>query len=256
MVSSEYKRLSSVILAITALAALAVFTMGQTTVPTGPDTLTNISTSRYTTLAPKPSNAQAGNVTQLGITAQAASKAWAGFYGNITGTITLESSAGNVFYDWYSAEPEGEIYATTASSITWASIKCLNWTANGGSEPNLTTSETQYGMDENDVDGFDETFNLTSHPLFYAGTYTLDDCQTTYTYVNSAYQSVYFANVVLTDTTNIIFASIFENDDPQIDADVTGFNGLTHDFQLLVAEDGHTEATLASTTYYFWVEIE
>ena len=37
-----------------------------------------------------------------------------------------------------------------------------------------------------------------------------------------------------------------------IDQNTGGFNNETHDFQMIVAEDGSDEE---STTYFFWVEL-
>ena len=47
---------------------------------------------------------------------------------------------------------------------------------------------------------------------------------------------------------SVIFTSI-------IDEDVLGFDGRTHDFEMIVLEDGRGTDT-ATTTYYFYVELE
>ena len=44
--------------------------------------------------------AQAGNVTQLDLSGKQVTSHWAGFYGNVSGSMTLEDSTGNVFYNW------------------------------------------------------------------------------------------------------------------------------------------------------------
>ena len=49
--------------------------------------------------------------------------------------------------------------------------------------------------------------------------------------------------------TQVIFASIIE------EASVLGFDDRDHDFEMLVLEDGHG-TDLATTTYYFYVELE
>jgi len=261
MVSNDIKRLTTLILAIEALALMAVFGIGIGE-PTGPDTLTFVQTSRFTTLAPNQTEAQAGNLTELSIVAQASTKAWQGFYGNISGTITLEDSSGNVFYDWSAAEPEGEIYASTNQSVTWTNIRCFNFTnasQNGGST-NLSIEETRFGMDDADVDGIDETYSVSTHDQFFVGTVEVvaNSCRSTYAYVSSTAQADNWQNVLLIDPDggSLVFTSIIENRDAANDTDKIGYNGLTYDFQLLVAEDEHTAPAAGSTTYYFWVEIE
>jgi hypothetical protein len=56
--------------------------------------------------------------------------------------------------------------------------------------------------------------------------------------------------VLLHDDSNnngIVYASI-------INDSVKGFDGATHDFQLLVAENENT-GSIGTTPYYFWVEL-
>ncbi len=256
-VTRETKKFINLILTLTALAMLAVFTTGIGE-PTGPDTLTVDGSSRFATLGPQNTEAIAGNVTELTVVAQTATKTWQGYYGNVSGTITLENALGDVFYDWSASEPRGEIYASTNSSVTWANVECFNYTAT--TEKNLTTEETRYGIDSADVDGIDETFNLTTHDTFYIGTkeITTNTCPSTYVYQNSAYQTNNFQNVLLYDTTgdSLIFSSILENRDVNNLTDKIGFDNTPTDFQLLVAEDEHTVGAAGTTTYYFWVEIE
>lgn len=257
--NTEIQRLTSLILAIVAIAVLSVFTIGIGE-PTGPDSLVVENSSRFTTIAPVTTDAIAGNVTELTITAQAATKAWQGYFGNVSGTITLEDSSSNVFYDWQALEPEGEVYASTTAAITWDNVVCFNFNADGGVDPNLTTEEARYGIDENDVDGIDETFNVTTHDQFYVGTVqiTTDTCPATYVYQNSLYQTSNFQNILLVDpdTDALIFTTILENKDPANDTDLVGFDNTPTDFQLLVAEDEHNSTEEGPTTYYFWVEIE
>ena len=58
-----------------------------------------------------------------------------------------------------------------------------------------------------------------------------------------------FEEVLLKGGSNeTIFASILEED-------MLGFNDASHDFQMLVLEDGHGTDT-ATRPYYFYVELE
>ncbi|MBU1199330.1 MAG: hypothetical protein KKF46_03425 [Nanoarchaeota archaeon] len=206
---------------------------------------------------PNISTVTAGNVSQINFTALSVTKAWAGYYGEITGRIVLENIERYVFYNWTSTEPKGEIYAATDNSITWASIKCFNETDTGAI--NLSSQEAKYGIDSIDVDGIDETFNLTDHIAFQVGTNPIgvDSCPSTYVYGAAGYQTTHFSNVLLTDAATLVFTTIIENDEIDNNTDVVGFDGVTHDFQLLLAEDGHDGGPEdVTTTYYFWAEIE
>lgn len=200
--------------------------------------------------------ALAGNVTEVTIVGTTPTKAWQGYYGNITGTLTLEDASGNVFYNWTVNEPKGEVYASKNSSITWTQIECFNFTANE-TVINLTEAEAAYNIDVNDSDGINETFNETSHSTFYVGTTTIttNTCPSTYVFDDSGTQSTNWENILLTDNESLIFTTIIENDLANQDADPTGFNGIAYDFQLLVAEDGH-DSDFSTTEYFFWVELE
>jgi hypothetical protein len=55
----------------------------------------------------------------------------------------------------------------------------------------------------------------------------------------------------------IIYTAIIENDEEGNRSDVLGFDNETHDFQMLVGDDGHAGSGQDSTTpYYFYVELE
>src|SRR3972149_2113802 len=82
--------------------------------PAAPNTLNPLSSSRFNSsnYASQSLDAFAGNVTQISLTAESQTKAWQGYFGNISGTIVLEDNFGFTFYDWADAEPKGEIYAS------------------------------------------------------------------------------------------------------------------------------------------------
>jgi len=184
--------------------------------------------------------------------------AWQGYFGNITGDIVLEDALGFTFYDWYDALPKGEIYASTNQSVLWGSIHCFNYTSDGTTQINLSMENAVYGMNAIDRDSINETFNDTRHPTFYVGpvTVTQNTCPATYVFQNSARQDANFVNVLLTDNTSLVFTTILENKDLSTSTKLAGYNGMSTSFQLLVAEDGHTTAsTAAITTYFFWVEL-
>lgn len=226
--------------------------------PEGPTTLDIDSTSRRTAVSSPTLNALAGNVTQLTVAGTTVTQTWQGYYGNVTGTITLDDANNNTMYDWTLASPEGEIYASQAQ-ITWTSgnVKCydFNMTDAGYSAfVTLSELETSLGLASDDIDGVDETFTEGSgYDSFYAGEYQINAvCPTTQTYNGSETKdSESFQEVLLYDNTSneIVYTAIIEETEP------TGFNDQPWDFQMLVGEDGHNGNT-ATTQYYFYVELE
>src|SRR3989344_4065751 len=145
------------IMILVGICALASMVYAAPTDPTGPS---NIVVGPGERLDPADYpfatvQAEAGNITQLNITATVQTQTWQGYYGSVTGTITLDDADSNTLYDWVLVEPQGEIYASNGSTVTWANIKCVNYTAYGNDTEkiNLTILETMYGLDVDDMDG-------------------------------------------------------------------------------------------------------
>jgi len=223
--------------------------------PTAPQTLTEISDTTFdeSNYAPQSNEAIAGNITAINLYAIGQTKSWQGYYGNVTATITLDDTVNNTFYNWTSAEPRGEIYATLSDSVTWDTVSCYVLSA-----ANDTAIENFYGMATDDADGVNETFTGTGHPPFEVASRTMTGCPTSYVFRDDAPQTADFVNVLLHDATNApsgwIYTTMLENKTAGSTNDLTCFNGEECDFQLLVNEDGHGTDT-ATTTYYFWVEL-
>jgi hypothetical protein len=172
---------------------------------------------------------------------------WQGYFGNVTGKIVLGNSNNNTFYDWNAASPHGEIFATrTSSTPTWTSIRCANVT-------NILAEDTYLGANQTaDVDSVNNTFlNSSSFNQFYVGSVNINtsqNCFATRMYNASGVKSTAnFAEVLLSDTSNMIYTSI-------IDQATIGFDNRTHQFEMLVGENGHGGDT-ATTAYYFYVEL-
>jgi hypothetical protein len=241
------------------LLLLSTGLVAAASVPEGPTTLTIDATSRRAAATSPTLEALAGNVTQLTVVGTTVTQTWQGYYGNVTGTITLDDASNNTMYDWALASPEGEIYAAT-STVTWTSgnVKCYNMSATDTGDSSFVTIselETSLGLAADDIDGVDETFTNASaaYDNFYVGEYLIDAaCPVTNTYNGSEVADAdMFQEVMLYDDTNdmIIWTAILEETEP------TGFNDQPWDFQMLVGEDGHNGDT-STTTYYFYVELE
>jgi hypothetical protein len=209
----------------------------------GAQTVTSISNSTALAGSPESHDAIAGNVTEIQIFGESVTQTWQGYFGNVSGAITLENAAGNAMYNWSLASPEGEIYASPSNNVAWASIECFNWTANG------TTVESAYNIGANDADGINETFSNTVHPDFATGTKAFNngECMSTEIFSQGAGSEGTFDEVLLWDGSDLVFAAILEKD-------AIGFDGNPYDFQMIVVEDGHNGDT-TTTPYYFYVEL-
>jgi hypothetical protein len=221
--------------------------------------------------APQGIPAQAGNVTELNIFGYSTTQSWQGYFGNVTGTIHLADSDDNIMYNWSLASPEGEIYASTNESLEWSNVQCFNFTATGtylddtaqaGATSlygkNLSQLEEEFGIEWDDVDGVNETFiygpnEADTHNLFYTANleFSNGECQSTRIFSNAGKgENNKFEEVLLYDpsTRSTIFTSL-------LNEDLLGFDSATHDFEMLVLEDGH-ETDTDVTNYYFYVELE
>ena len=234
--------------------AVLVIIMGVSTLanaqPNGADNVNVVSSERRLTTSPQTTDAEAGNVTELKIDGTAITQHWTGFYGNVSGTITLDDAENNTMYDWQLASPRGEVYAVDSGTVSWSSLICANIT-------HVTTEQQDYSISADNVDNITETFSQTTHPAFYVGTlsFSADECNYSLsTYVDDAADSARtFNETLLYDDTNhnIVYTALLGNDN-------NGFKTGTadkYDFQMLVPENG-THADTATTPYYFFVELE
>lgn len=194
-------------------------------------------------------SAQGGNVTRITINGSSITKRWQGYYGNITGRITLDDAQGNTMYDWTNAgfAPVGTIFAANQTVTDWSNVICVNLTGNNTAKQgiNATILEQMYGMALTDGDGIDETFAGTESITI--GTTTLSDCPSTHIYQNNQSQNNFWNETLLTQnqSRSVIYAA-------KVDQDQVGFDGNTWDFQMIVGENG---IIAGSTQYEFYLEL-
>ncbi|MEK6915384.1 MAG: hypothetical protein AABW89_02490 [Nanoarchaeota archaeon] len=208
----------------------------------------------------------AGNVTELSIVGNTITQTWQGYFGNISGGIELTDANSNNLYNWTLVNPQGEVYASTNSTITWGSIQCFNFTANGtqggiGGETagatsvgglNLTQLESRFNIASFDADGVNNTFTLQDHDAFFTANlqFSSNECRSTRVYSSSGAVDQQFEEVLLYEpaTRSVVFASLIEQN-------LAGFDNANHDFEMLVLEDGHNADT-SITPYFFFVELD
>jgi hypothetical protein len=216
--------------------------------------------------------AYAGNVSEITVDGFSTTQAWQGYFGNVSGVVQLADGNGKVMYNWSLASPTGEVYASTNNTVYWQYLQCFNFTATGSHDvtndkaafaggqsqngTNLTALEVRFNMSLEDVDGINETFIYrggTGHAAFQANSlsFSAGECPSTRVFDNVGYGvQGEFEEALMwePESSAVIFASLLEQDN-------TGFDAGTHDFEMLVPENGH----LGDTTpirYYFYLEIQ
>ncbi|MGV8150905.1 MAG: hypothetical protein ACP5NV_04205 [Candidatus Woesearchaeota archaeon] len=198
--------------------------------------LTQISSTRYDDSRPAQStNAESGNVSEIPINIDITSRAWQGYFGNVTGTMMLADSSGNAFYDWNEVSATGEILATRNATVDWNTINCA--------DQQLIDNEDVFLQKTSlDSDSVNNTFAMTNHPLFMVSTTIMSGCRSTRTFRGNS--QIGFWNIVLSDSTGAaVYTGI-------IDSNNYNFKNSTSDFELLVpAPSGSTH------TYYFYMEL-
>jgi hypothetical protein len=176
---------------------------------------------------------------------------WQGYYGNVSGEITLDDGDSNTLFSWALANPTGEIFAVnTSATVNWANITCVNFTnaTSASVKINQTTLDSQFGVMASEVDGFNDTFTkMFAGSIDVGGTIidSTDNCPLTYLFVNNQSQTTDYQEVLLFDNLSaLVFATILEPKGTQ------GFDGSPWDFEMLVAQKDSVIGT-----YYFYVEL-
>jgi len=271
---------------------ILLLTTAATTVLANPDpsgaTASPLKTERSIADVANSHPAFAGNVTEIDIYGESISITWQGYFGNVSGVVTLDDAANHSLYNWTLASPDGEVYAANGT-VTWTNVQCFNFTATGFENvsaeqsiytddanqrgatnlygKNLSMLESEFSIDEDDIDGVNETFkngtvcegclaggwNNESHDLFYVGTLQFDAGECLYTRVfGNTGEGVddQFEEVLLWDPdgNNTIFTSLLEDD-------MVGFDATPKDFEMVVLENGHN-GNIDPTDYWFYIEIE
>lgn len=259
--SKSLARVYAVLIAIALMLAYVVYAGNED--PVGPKAITKVKSERMDSWGPGQVWNEAGNVTELWINATGITHFWAGFFGNITGVITLDDALNWTMYDWMAAEPQGEVYASI-HNVNWPSINCLNFT----STYSKTSLEHNLSMEHDAYDSVNATFCPGCstvakdvnpiHPEFWAGKrrFYSGDCWALNTYVQDNAQSSDFIEVLLQDGVAPIYTTIIEDKAVGAKGKKTGFDNRLHDFQLMVGENGNGTNSWTSTLYYFYVELE
>ncbi len=233
------------------LIGLLIFSELAFALPSG-STINYVSNSSATSSLYNRSADMPGTITTVVLSANQQDFKWKAYVGNVTGKVALADALGSSIYDWnLGTAGGGEVYVSRFSNINWLAIDCANaasWNA----------EHTALGITGTAADSINNTFNYTTHKAITVATNPArSNCQSTATYVNGQQSNnpmsatADFQEVLLRDTAtggdHMIYSTFIESAQ-------TGFNGLTYDFQIIVAENESITSGPA-TTYFFWVEL-
>ena len=199
---------------------------------------------------------------------------------NESGTITANYTGGANYWVNHTAFwvgtieitggtcPATDMYETVCMNVTDADRKDqipFFWTLNhSGGIPEEFENETMcdlfshnenYFLINGTIPNSTSLFNLT---LSGAEVNDVNLSGQKFKYMASEY-GINFQEVLLSvnNSDTVIYATIIENDQIGNRTDVMGFDNTTHDFQMIVGDDGHPGDKQDTTTqYYFYVEIE
>lgn len=223
------KKLMLVFLTLAMLAAVPVMAI--------PDASTNTAGTQETANQTVATNVSVdgGYINTLDLAVESQTNRWQGFYGEVSGKITLEAADGNKMFQWvWQNTDSGEVYASEAPSVTWASMAAGN-VANVPYVNEATTTKSDSAAD---------TFTISGNS-WVVGDRTVSEVKNVKTYDSTGAGT--FEEGLLYDGTNYVFVSKLYNNADDFDS----ATGTTSDFQMIVP----TPEADTTTSYYFWVEL-
>ena len=215
---------------VLALAVLVASLALVSAAPGGADATAGAS-SGSTGTATTTVDAEGGNVTYVDVSSNVVTSRWAGFYGNVSGSLLLGDVSDNTFYQWSVSDLTGAVVYAANNTVS-------DWT--GGNIEPLANADAPSWVNGANTDNFTTTFSSTeafvSSSLNEAGTPFV----TTFNGSGVAGDLKTYALRSATDDANIWAGLVVD--------DTNGFNNATVDYQILLpAQTG--------TTYNFYLEL-
>ena len=234
-------------IAVIVVALVAAFTGIVSATPEGATMDENVSASTKVASTVGTDNAQGGYITGLNATVEQSTAKWQGYCGNVTGSIVLEDSSGNEMFNWgWTAAKGGEVFATTASSITWATLYAVDTAERDHATGGINAL---WGWQTDQTDDADATFNNAAGSVTVASTDISSTVATTADAIlptGQGWQTLVIADDdAVTARDDYIFVGLICNDK-------TGVFGSTADYQLIVPV---TDTPGTTVPYYFYVEM-
>jgi len=224
--------MGSIVLAL--MLGLLLMSVSFASAPQGANA-TFVSSSTGTAPAPTTLTAIGGNVTAVNISGTSVTDRWAGFFGNISGTVRLADSTGNKFYQWTVNVITGSVvYATNGTVSNWSTLQAATYNA----MPSYLIQSA--------ADNYSNTFTL--NETFTTPLRTVTNVNYTYT-LNASGQNSAFKTYAMTadvnasadDNSTLVFAG-------KAVQQSNSFNNGAVDFQIIAP-------ARTATTYYFYLEL-
>jgi hypothetical protein len=176
------------------------------------------------------STAYGGNVTQINVSGTAMTSRWTGFYGSISGNITLSDAASNNFYAWTITDFTGAVvYAANNSVSDWGLAA-------------LTPANAPIGVDVAATDSFNNTF--TSTETFNSASINVNNVKYTSTYQSGVVGSLKTYALSTNSGNTNLWAGLAQNN-----VDSFKGSGTIVDYQILAPTKS------AGTQYNFYLEL-
>ncbi len=242
-VNKKVNKKKAVLLVILILLCLSTYSIVYANQPIAPTGIANVSIEAPVQAEGYVLNTSGGTITNADINATTQNFRWKGFVGNISGKMALMDGSFSALFSWDIVTVSGEIYATRSPSvIDWSTIACAD-------NSMIETEQTALNITTSKEDSINNTFSASTHSQFYVGSVKMsaNTCRAITLNVNNTKQSTDFQEVLLKDSSSIVYASLLENS-------TYGFNNQSYDFQMIVAENA-LEGAQSNTAYYFYVEL-
>lgn len=219
---------------IVAVALILAISMTASADPQSPSSSNFTDEARYTPSSVN-DTARGGNITNLELSGDVLTSKWQGYYGNVSGTITLRDAVGNYMINWSWSEVSGEVLATTNSSPNWSATLVA---------ANNTSIDTAWHFNASDIDSAANTFtNATEEVTISGDTATTAQARTYNSTGTKAWNTTVVGGLNTTGyKDHYLFAGI-------IVADGNSYNNRTIDFQMIVPTEEDQD------TYYFYMEL-
>ena len=215
---------------VLALAVLVASLALVTAAPGGASTTVGAS-SGSTGTASTTVDAEGGNVTYVDVSSDVVTSRWAGFYGNVSGSLLLGDVSSNTFYQWSVSDLTGAVvYAANTSVTDWS----------GGNIAPLDNANAPSWVNGDSTDNFTTTFGSTEAFVSSSLNVASTPFVTTFNSSGVAGDLKTYALRSPADDANIWAGLVVD--------DTNGFNNATVDYQILLpAQTG--------TTYSFYLEL-
>ncbi|MFH1306574.1 MAG: hypothetical protein ABIH83_02875 [Candidatus Micrarchaeota archaeon] len=188
-------------------------------------------------------SAWGGNITRVNLTINSSTLHWQGFYGTISGTLTL-AGGNSTLRLWNASNITGQIYVSRDSNV--------NFTGINATSANLSQVDSAFSFLGGASDSAPNTGTDSANSAFSIGQYrvyanTYPKILTRNSTGSSVWEQVVLRHSTDGDSEDFVFVGL-------VNSSGVAYNGDSAHFQLIVPEDAAGDAS--ATTYYFYGELQ